>query len=74
MATKQQQQRFEVGDRVFDPKYGFGVVKKVHMEDRQFPYYVDYEDGTKIWYRADHAVPASEVPPDSKPTYKQKRK
>lgn len=31
MATKQQQQRFEVGDRVFDPKYGFGVVKKVNM-------------------------------------------
>lgn len=53
--------RFQVGDKVFDRRYGFGVVKKVDPKDRYYPYYVEYNDGTHIWYRADHAVPASEA-------------
>lgn len=71
--TKQQKQ-FQVGDKIFDNRYGYGEVKKLDLENRGFPYYVEYEDGTKIWYRAGHVVLASEVPPNSKPTPRQKQK
>ena len=51
---------------MYDKLYGFGVVRKVNVDDHSFPYYVEYEDGTKIWYRAKKAVPEAEAPPDAK--------
>lgn len=53
--------KFNVGDRVFDKKYGFGYVHQVNPNDRDFPYDIHYEDGTKIWYKAKGVVPASEA-------------
>lgn len=44
--------KFNVGDRVFDKKYGHGTVQKIDADSKDFPYLVFYEDGTKIWYKA----------------------
>lgn len=43
--------KFKVGDKVHDEKYGFGVVCKVDPGNKAYPYYVEYKDGTHIWYR-----------------------
>lgn len=53
--------KFKVGDRVYDKKYGYGVVHQVHPEDRDYPYDIHYEDGTKIWYKAKGVVLASDI-------------
>ena len=44
--------KFNVGDRVFDKKYGHGVVQRVDAGNSEFPYLIFYEDGTKIWYNS----------------------
>lgn len=44
--------KFNVGDRVFDKKYGHGVVQRVDAGNSELPYLIFYEDGTKIWYKA----------------------
>lgn len=44
--------KFNVGDCVFDKKYGHGVVQRVDAGNSEFPYLIFYEDGTKIWYKA----------------------
>ena len=51
---------FQVGDHIYDKAYGVGVVKKIDEGNKDFPYYVEFKDGTKIWYKAKEAVPASE--------------
>ena len=68
MKTKQSRKKYEfsVGDRIYDKKYGFGTVMKTDLDNSKFPYLVHYENhggrgGTKIWYQANHAVPASEA-------------
>lgn len=48
--------KFNVGDRVFDKKYGHGVVQRVDAGNSEFPYLIFYEDGTKIWYKAKGAT------------------
>lgn len=67
MVNRHRKYVFNEGDRVYDPKYGFGTIMKTDPENREFPYLVHYEKhggrgGTKIWYQARHAVPASEAP------------
>lgn len=42
--------KFNVGDKVYDEKYGFGVVCQVDPHNKGYPYYVKYKDGTHIWY------------------------
>lgn len=44
--------KFNVGDCVFDKKYGHGTVQKIDTDSKDFPYLIFYEDGTKIWYKA----------------------
>ncbi len=53
--------KFNVGDHVYDKKYGFGVVHKVDPNDKEFPYNIHYEDGTTIWYKAKGVIPAVEA-------------
>lgn len=53
--------RFNVGDRVFDAKYGYGTVHQVDPDNRDYPYDIHYDDGTMIWHKAKGAVPASEA-------------
>lgn len=53
--------RFQVGDKVYDSKHGNGVVRQVDEENREYPYLIHFQkEGTKIWYNAKDAVPASE--------------
>lgn len=53
--------KFKVGDKVHDKKYGFGTVCKVDPSNKAYPYYVEYQDGTHIWYRGENMKPASEA-------------
>lgn len=53
--------RFKAGDRVYDPKYGFGYVHKTDGNSFRLYYDCHYEDGTKIWYDCATAIPANEV-------------
>lgn len=53
--------KFKVGDNVHDKKYGFGVVRKVDPCSKAYPYYVEYKDGTRIWYQGKDMVPTSDV-------------
>ncbi len=41
--------KFRVGDKVYDKKYGFGVVRQTDPGNKAYPYYVEYKDGTHIW-------------------------
>jgi len=52
--------KFKVGDSVYDKKYGFGIVYQVDPGSKDYPYYVEYKDGTHIWYRGKDMKPASE--------------
>ncbi len=53
--------KFKVGDKVYDKKYGFGVVRQVDSSNETYPYYVEYKDGTRIWYKGKDMIPASEA-------------
>ena len=52
--------KFKVGDKVYDEKYGFGVVCQVDPQNKAYPYYVKYKDGTRIWYDGKNMKPAAE--------------
>ena len=57
--------KFQVGDRVYDPKYGNGVVRQIDATNYEYPYFVHFrENGTKIWYKAKDAVLAPETDGD----------
>lgn len=60
---------FNVGDEVYDSKYGFGTIEQVDVDNADFPYYGVFHDKkngtTKAWWRADEAVPASEAPEEA---------
>ncbi len=53
--------KFKVGDKVYDEKYGFGVVRQTDPGNKAYPYYVEYKDGTHIWYQGKDMKPASEA-------------
>lgn len=53
--------KFKVGDKVYDEKYGFGVVRQADPCNKAYPYYVEYKDGTHIWYQGKDMKHASEA-------------
>lgn len=53
--------KFKLGDKVHDERYGFGVVRRIDPSNETYPYYVEYEDGTHIWYQGKNMKPASDV-------------
>lgn len=53
--------KFKVGDKVYDEKYGFGVVCQVDPGNKAYPYFVKYNDGTHIWYQGKNMKPAFEA-------------
>lgn len=53
--------KFKVGDKVYDKKYGFGVIGQIDPHNKTYPYDVKYEDGTCIWYDGKDMKSAADV-------------
>lgn len=71
MKDKKQKVTFNVGDEVYDPKYGFGKIEKIDPDSEDLPYYgvftgAQEDDVTKVWWSADKAVPADKAPKQKK--------
>lgn len=47
--TKNQRKEFKVGDRVYAPQFGYGVVSKIHTDRRGYPVIVTWENERNVF-------------------------